>query len=78
MADSWATPRGEPGRRADGPGRRADGPGRRADGPGQRVGGPAGPGTDLHLDLPRGGGTGVRDALIRALRDAVRGGRRRA
>ncbi|WP_210609412.1 MocR-like pyridoxine biosynthesis transcription factor PdxR [Streptomyces rhizosphaericus] len=82
MADSWATPRGEPGQRTDGPGQRAGGPGQRAggpgqraDGPGQRAGGPAGPGADLHLDLPRGGGTGVRDALIRALRDAVRGGR---
>ncbi|NEW77418.1 GntR family transcriptional regulator, partial [Streptomyces rhizosphaericus] len=75
MADSWATPRGEPGRRTDGPGQRAGGPGRRTEGPGRRAGGPAGPGTDLHLDLPRGGGTGVRDALIRALRDAVRGGR---
>ncbi|MEU5267057.1 PLP-dependent aminotransferase family protein [Streptomyces hygroscopicus] len=55
MADSWATPRGDPGQR--------------------RAGGPAGPGADLHLDLPRGGGTGVRAALIRALRDAVRTGR---
>ncbi|MES4901207.1 MULTISPECIES: PLP-dependent aminotransferase family protein [unclassified Streptomyces] len=37
---------------------------------------PAGLGTDLHLDLPEGGAaTGVRAALIRALRDAVRGGR---
>ncbi|MFC9222830.1 PLP-dependent aminotransferase family protein [Streptomyces hygroscopicus] len=41
----------------------------------RRAGGPAGPGADLHLDLPRGGGTGVRAALIRALRDAVRTGR---
>ncbi|MBL1095472.1 MocR-like pyridoxine biosynthesis transcription factor PdxR [Streptomyces coffeae] len=32
-------------------------------------------GADLHLDLPRGGGTGVRAALMRSLRDAVREGR---
>ncbi|MGP3927983.1 aminotransferase-like domain-containing protein [Streptomyces sp. 8N616] len=32
-------------------------------------------GTDLHLDLPAGGTSGVRAALIRALRDAVRTGR---
>ncbi|MEU6082263.1 PLP-dependent aminotransferase family protein [Streptomyces sp. NPDC047108] len=32
-------------------------------------------GSDLHLDLPAGGTTGVRAALIGALRDAVRTGR---
>ncbi|WP_346178321.1 PLP-dependent aminotransferase family protein [Streptomyces cuspidosporus] len=32
-------------------------------------------GADLHLDLPRSGTTGVRAALIGALRDAVRSGR---
>ncbi|KNE79082.1 MULTISPECIES: PLP-dependent aminotransferase family protein [Streptomyces] len=32
-------------------------------------------GSDLHLDLPAPGGAGVRDALITALREAVRGGR---
>ncbi|MFK4268116.1 MocR-like pyridoxine biosynthesis transcription factor PdxR [Streptomyces milbemycinicus] len=36
---------------------------------------PAGLGTDLHLDLPEGGTAGVGAALIRSLRDAVRGGR---
>ncbi|WNE97154.1 PLP-dependent aminotransferase family protein [Streptomyces luomodiensis] len=41
----------------------------------KRADGGARPGADLHLDLPRGGGTGVRAALIRALRDAVRTGR---
>ncbi len=68
---------------ADSPGQRTDGSGPRTAGAGERVGDPgqgtadraAGLGTDLHLDLPPGGGTGVRDALIRALRDAVRGGR---
>ncbi|MCC3652134.1 PLP-dependent aminotransferase family protein [Streptomyces sp. S07_1.15] len=32
-------------------------------------------GSDLHLDLPAPGTSGVRDALITALREAVRGGR---
>ncbi|MZE80117.1 aminotransferase class I/II-fold pyridoxal phosphate-dependent enzyme [Streptomyces sp. SID5475] len=36
---------------------------------------PAATGSDLHLDLPAPGGAGVRDALITALREAVRGGR---
>ncbi|MET7901753.1 PLP-dependent aminotransferase family protein [Streptomyces sp. NPDC005355] len=44
-------------------------------GAGARTESGAGPGADLHLDLPRGGGTGVRAALIRSLRDAVRTGR---
>ncbi|WP_237509213.1 GntR family transcriptional regulator, partial [Streptomyces malaysiensis] len=68
---------------ADSPGQRTGGSGPRTAGAAERAGDPgqgtadraAGLGTDLHLDLPRGGGTGVRDALIRALRDAVRGGR---
>ncbi|NJQ00669.1 MocR-like pyridoxine biosynthesis transcription factor PdxR [Streptomyces zingiberis] len=34
-----------------------------------------GSGADLHLDLPPRGTPGIRDALTRALRDAVRGGR---
>ncbi|GDY43442.1 hypothetical protein SANT12839_043240 [Streptomyces antimycoticus] len=61
MADSWATRRGDPGQRTDSSGQRTDGRG--------------GLGTDLHLDLPPGGGSGVRVALIRALRDAARSGR---
>ncbi|QTI88751.1 PLP-dependent aminotransferase family protein [Streptomyces sp. AgN23] len=75
MADSWATRRGDSGQRAGDPGQRAGDSGQRTDGSGQRTDGRGGLGTDLHLDLPPGGGSGVRVGLIRALRDAVRSGR---
>ena len=69
MEDSWAT--SGSGRASGGSGRAGSGPGKARSG----AGATSGLGADLHLDLPRGGSGGVRAALIRSLRDAVRGGR---
>ncbi|WP_079152371.1 PLP-dependent aminotransferase family protein [Streptomyces sp. RTd22] len=73
MEDSWAT--SGPGKPASGPARASSGAGSARASSGAGAARPGGLGADLHLDLPRGGTTGLRAALIRSLRDAVRSGR---